>query len=198
MEGECLKGVSLFVGEDCPHRSVLSSLFPLVSCSTRVARSLKMSGEVRSSELETRLSSFDKRKIPKVSCPSTPYKAWNIQCALLEKDEKQIRDMFQFLDSVRIMIPSDEDKAYHSYTDEVCFYEEHFASGFRLPVHPFFRELFAYLHLTLVQLVPNSWQIVVCCIVVWMSAKDRDVIKKEEFIHFLSSEKVQKPSLLGI
>ena len=79
MEGECLKGVSLFVGEDCPHRSVLSSLFPLVSCSTRVASSLKMSGEVRSSELETRLSSFDKRKIPKVSCPSTPYKAWNIQ-----------------------------------------------------------------------------------------------------------------------
>ena len=186
------------MGEDCPHRSVLSSLFPLVSCSTRVARSLKMAGEVRSSELETRLSSFDKRKIPKVSCPSTPYKAWNIQCALLEKDEKQIRDMFQFLDSVRIMIPSDEDKAYHSYTDEVCFYEEHFASGFRLPVHPFVRELFAYLHLTLVQLVPNSWQIVVCCMVVWMSTNDRDVIKKEEFIHFLSSEKVQKPSLLGI
>ena len=198
MEGECLKGVSLFVGEDCPHRFVLSSLFPLVSCSTRVASSLKMSGEVRSSELETRLSSFDKRKIPKVSCPSTPYKAWNIQCALLEKDEKQIRDRFQFLDSVRIMIPSDEDKAYHSYTDEVCFYEEDFASGFRLPVHPFVRELFAYLHLTLVQLVPNSWQVVVCCMVVWMSANDRDVIKKEEFIHFLSSEKVQRPSLLGI
>ena len=31
-----------------------------------------------------------------------------------------------------------------------------------------------------------------------MSANDRDVIKKEEFIHFLSSEKVQRPSLLGI
>ena len=51
MEGECLKGVSLFVGEDYRYRFVLSSLFPLVSCSTRVARSLKMTGEVRSSEL---------------------------------------------------------------------------------------------------------------------------------------------------
>ena len=51
MEGECLKGVSLFVGKDYRYRFVLSSLFPLVSCSTRVARSLKMSGEVRSSEL---------------------------------------------------------------------------------------------------------------------------------------------------
>ena len=52
VEGECLKGISLFVGEDCPYRFVLSSLFPLASCSTKVARSLKMFGEVRSSELE--------------------------------------------------------------------------------------------------------------------------------------------------
>ena len=52
VEGECLKWVSFFVGEDCPYRFVLSSLFPLVSCSARVARFLKMSGEVRSSELE--------------------------------------------------------------------------------------------------------------------------------------------------
>ena len=88
VEGECLKGVSLFMGEDCPYRLVLSSLFPLVSCSARVARSLKMFGEVRFSELETRLSLSDNREILEVSSPSTPYKAWNIQCALSEKDEK--------------------------------------------------------------------------------------------------------------
>ena len=80
------------MGEDCPHRFVLSSLFPLFSCSARVARSLKMFGEVRSSELEMGLSSSDNREILEVS--STPYKTWNIQCALLEKDEKQIRDRF--------------------------------------------------------------------------------------------------------
>ena len=74
MKEECLEGVSLFMGEDCPYRFVLSYLFPLASCSARVARSLKMSGEVRSSELETRLSSFDNREIPKVTSPSTPYK----------------------------------------------------------------------------------------------------------------------------
>ena len=96
VEGECLKGVSLFMGEDCRYRFVLSSLFPLVSCSTRVTRSLKMSGEVRPSELEIRLSSSDNCEIPKVSSPSTPCKAWNIECALLEKDEKQIRGRFQF------------------------------------------------------------------------------------------------------
>ena len=88
MEGECLKGVSLFVGEGCLYRFVLSSLFPLAFCSARVARSLKMLGEVRSSELETGLSSSDNCEIPEVTSLSTPYKAWNIQCAFSEKDEK--------------------------------------------------------------------------------------------------------------
>ena len=75
VEGECLKWVSFFVGEDCPYRFVLSSLFPLVSCSARVARFLKMSGEVRSSELEMGLSTSDDRKVLEVTSPSTPYKA---------------------------------------------------------------------------------------------------------------------------
>ena len=52
VEGECLKGVSLFMGEDYLYRFVFSSLFRFASCSAKVARSLKMSGEVRSSELE--------------------------------------------------------------------------------------------------------------------------------------------------
>ena len=42
---------------------------------------------------------------------------------------------------------SDEDRACHSYADEVCFYEADFTNGLRLPVHHFVRELFAYLHL---------------------------------------------------
>ena len=94
VEGECLKWVSLFVGEDCPHNFVLSSLFPLVSHFARVVRSLKMFGEVRSSELKTGLSSSDDSVIPEVTSPSTPYKAWNISCALSGKDEKLIRDRF--------------------------------------------------------------------------------------------------------
>jgi len=32
--------------------------------------------------------------------------------------------------------------------------------------------------------VPNSWRIVISCMVVWMSANDEDVIKKDEFLHF--------------
>ena len=142
VEGECLKWVSLFVGEDCPHNFVLSSLFPLVSHSARVARSLKMS-EVRSNELETGLSSSDDHVISVVTSHSTLYKAWNISCSLMGKDEKRIRDRFQFPDSMRIRIPSDEDKVCHSYVDKVCFYEANFTSGLHFPAHPFVRELFS-------------------------------------------------------
>ena len=193
VEEVCLKGVSLFVGEDCPYRFVLSSLFPLASCSARVARSLKMFGEVRSSELEMGLSWFDNCEIPEVTSPSTTYKAWDIQCALSKKDEKRIRDRFQFPNSVRIRIPSNEDRVCHLYADEVYFYEVDFASGLCLPVHPFVRELFTYLHLTPTQLVPNSWRVVICCMVVWLSANDRDVIKKDKFLHFYHLGKSIEP-----
>ena len=155
----------------------------MVSHSVRAARSLKMS-EVRSSELETRLSSSDDRVIPEVTSPSTPYKAWNILCALSEKDKKRISDRFQFPDSVKIRIPSDENRACHSYANEVCFYEVDFTSGLRFPIHPFVKELFAYLHLAPTQLVPNSWWIAISCMVVSMSTIDNDVIKKDKFLHF--------------
>ena len=107
--------------------------------------------EVRSSDLEMGLSSSDDCVISKDTSPSTPYKSWNISCSLTGKDEKQIRDMFQFPNSIKIRIPSDEERACHSYADEVCFYDAGFTSGLRLHVHPFVRELFSYLHLALAQ-----------------------------------------------
>ena len=59
-----------------------------------------------------------------------------------------------------------------------------FASGLRFPVHPFVKELFSYLHLTLEQLVPNSCRILVSYMVVWKSANGGDVIRRDEFLHF--------------
>ena len=132
--------------ENCPYEPVLTLLFLLVSCSAKVARSLKLS-EVRSSDLETGLSSTDDRVISEATSPSTPYKAWNILCSLTGKDEKWIRDMIQFPNSVKIRIPCDKERACHSYADEVCFYEADFTSGLRFLIHPYVSELFSYLHL---------------------------------------------------
>jgi len=155
VEGECLKGISSFIGKDYPYTFAFSSLFPLVSHSTEVARLLRMS-KVRSSDLETGLSLFDDHVVSRATSISTPYKDWNISCSLSEKDKKRIRDRFQFPDYVKIRIPSDEERACHSYANEVCFYEANFTSGLCFPVHPFVNDLFSYLHLASVQLVPNS------------------------------------------
>ena len=87
VEGGCLERISLFIGEDCLYTSILSLLFPLVSHSARVARSLKMS-KVRSSDLDTGLSSFDDRVVSEATYVSIAYKAYNIPCSLMRKDEQ--------------------------------------------------------------------------------------------------------------
>ena len=73
VEGESLERISFFVGEDYPYTTILSSLFPLVSHSTRVARSLKMS-KVRYSDLEMRLSLSNDRMVSYSTYVSIPYK----------------------------------------------------------------------------------------------------------------------------
>ena len=50
-----------------------------------------------------------------------------------------IRDRFQLPSSVNIRIPNGDDKACHSYADEVYFYEANFVSELRFPIHPFIR-----------------------------------------------------------
>ncbi|KAK9993801.1 hypothetical protein SO802_023504 [Lithocarpus litseifolius] len=99
-------------------------------------------GEVRSSELEMGLSSSEDRGVLEVISPSTPHKAWGIHCSFKEKDKKRIRHRFQFPSYIKIRIPDSDDRAFHFYADEVCFYEADFVSGLRLPIHPFIRELF--------------------------------------------------------
>ena len=140
-------GVGLFVGQDCPYRPILPFLFAFIHRSG-VAQTLTMFEEVRSSELETGLSLSRDRGVLEVSSPSTPYKAWGIRCALKEKDERRIRNRSQFPLSVKVRIPDDDDRACHSYAEEVCFYEADFVNGLRFPIHPFLRELFYHLLLT--------------------------------------------------
>ena len=41
--------------------------------------------------------------------------------------------------------------------------------------------------------MPNSWQILVSCIVVWMSTNDGDVIRWDEFLHFYHLRKYKDP-----
>ena len=144
------------------------SFFPLVHHFVWFTQPLIMfgEGEVRSSELEIGLSSSKDRKALKVTSPLTPYKAWDVCYVLKMKDEGRIRSRFQFPSSVRVRIPNDDDKACRSYVDKVCFYKANFISGLHFPIHPFLRKLFSRLSFAPAQLVPNSWRIVIFCLVV--------------------------------
>ena len=93
--------------------------------------------EVRSSELETGLSSSDdlveaegniaafdpllsrRRKI-------RPFHAFREECALDANTLFRFRDMFQFLEEVRIRLPHEGEKACAFSLGEVCFYEAAF------------------------------------------------------------------------
>ena len=59
---------------------------------------------------------------------------------------------------------------------------------------PLLGTIFPICILLLAQLVPNSWRILVFCLVVWMSANDGDVIMRDEFLHFYCLRKSKDPS----
>ena len=63
---------------------------------------------------------------------------------------------FQFLEQVRVRLPSEEDRACHFFPGEVCFYESTFVCGLRFPIHPFLMELLDRFGIALGQLMPNS------------------------------------------
>ena len=140
-------------------------------------------GEVMSSELKTGLSSSEDHKALKVTSPSTTFKAWDVCYVLKRKYEGRIRSRFQFPSSIRVRIPNDNDKACCSYVGMVCFYEANFVGGLCFPIHPFLRKLLSRLSFAPTQLVPNSWRIVICCMVVWMLANDKYTIRMDEFFH---------------
>ena len=105
-------------------------------------------------------------------------------CTLEGKDESRIRKRFQIPPSIKIKTPSASDRACSYFPDEVCFYKANFVSGLRFPIHPFIRDLFLRLKLAPTQLVPNLWRTVVCCIMIWMSTNEGDILRVEKFLHF--------------
>ena len=100
---------------------------------------------MRSSELDTRLSSSG-GPVEGDTAVSTPrqvraFYALNEECGLDADTVARFKDRFQFPALVRVCRPSLEDRAYHFFPGEVCFYEAAFTSGLRLPVHPLVMEL---------------------------------------------------------
>ena len=145
--------------------------------------------EVRSSELETRLSSSGypvEREEDTAASGLREVMAFHAlegACGLDAETLSKFRDRFQFPQRVRVHLPQKEERACHFLPREVCFYEAIFQCGFRFLVHPFIMELLSHFNITLGQLMPNSWRIVISCMEIWLAVTEGDMIKVDEFTY---------------
>ena len=147
---------------------------------------MRRMAKVRSSELETELSSSGGPEVgdTAVSAPRVvrAFHALEEVCGLDVDTIDRFKDRFQFPKHVRVHRPTNEDSAYHFFPSEVCFYEASFTCGLRLSVHPFIMELLGFFRIALGQLMPNSWRIVVNYMEIWLAA-NKDMIKVGELVH---------------
>ena len=116
--------------------------------------------EVRSSELETGLSSSGgpvEGDIA-ISAPRVvgAFHALEEVCGLDADTMGRFKDKFQFLERVHVRRPNGEYRACHFFPGEVRFYEVAFTCRLRLPVHPFVMVLLGHFGIALGQLMPNS------------------------------------------
>ena len=139
----------------------------------------RVMSEVRSSELETGLSSSDNPIEMKENTTSSgprevrAFHTLREVCGLDAETLSRFKDKFQFLERVRVHLPQKEERACHFSLREVCFYEAAFQCDLRFPVHPFIMELLSQFNITLGQLMPNSWRIVISCMEIRMAVTDR-------------------------
>ena len=145
--------------------------------------------EVRSSELEIRLSSNDgpveAEGDTEVSTPQEvrAFYAFEEVYGLDANTLSRFKDRFQFPDRVRVRLPNEEERACHFFPREVCFYEAAFLCGLGLPIHPFIMELLSHFGIAPRQLMPNSWRIVVSLMGIWLAAMNGDMIRVDELVY---------------
>ena len=121
-------GLSVVLGELSPILGRLLAWFE---------RETKRMSEVRSSELDTGLSSSG-GPVEGDTTVSTPrqvraFYALNEECVLDADTVARFKDRFQFPARVCVHQPGPDDRACHFFPGEVCFYEAAFTSGLRLP-----------------------------------------------------------------
>ena len=153
---------------------MLGSIYPLLYQSLAWFRSMRgvlrretIGSKIRSSDLEIGLSfsvgpvgagtdttAFIPSLVPSSSHPSASntsrlFHALKEECSLKRDTFRRFRDMFQFLDEIRVCLPRKCEKSCAFAHGEVCFYKAVFLCGLRFPVHPFIMELLHYLNIAL-------------------------------------------------
>lgn len=190
--------VRSFTPRDSALGLVLADLFPLMRQSLNWFRYIQeMFVEVRSSELDTGLSSSDKAVEIDFTISASPslnpsssshtmlraFHALKEVCFLDEDTLFKFRDRFQLPNKTRIRLsyPNEKDCAFNP--GEVCFYEAAFLGGLRFPIDPLVMELLHHLGIVPGQLIPNSWRIIISCMEIWMIVIEGDMILPDDLLY---------------
>ena len=187
ISGDFFPLVGDYIFEGCGLSVVLGELSPILGQSLAwFEGETKRMSEVRSSELETGLSSSED-PVEGDTAVSVPrqvraFYALGEECGLDTDTVARFKDRFQFPTQVRVRQLGLEDRACHFFPGEVCFYEAAFTCGLRLPVHLLVMELLGYFGIAPGQLMPNSWRIVINCMEIWL-ATNEDMIKVSELVY---------------
>ena len=120
---------------------------------------------------------------PSVLAVVRSFNALKEKCSLKIEVFSKFKDRFQFPEGTRARLPRKDEKACAFAHGEVCFYEAAFSCGLRFLVHPFIMKLLHYRNLAPGQLMPNSWRIVISCMVIWTTIADGDMHTVNEFVH---------------
>ena len=178
---------------------VLGDLYPLLYKSQVWFKSVRgvlrwevMGSDVGSGDLE-RGASFNlggegTRADTTISTPSSSvivcaFHVLKEKCSLKIEVFSKFKDRFQFPEGTRARLPRKDERACAFAHGEVCFYEAAFSCGLRFLVHPFIMRLLHHLNLAPGQLMPNSWRIVISCMVIWMTISDGDMLMVNKFVY---------------
>ena len=168
---------------------LLPLLRELVNWFEGVVGEQKVMSEVKSSELETRMSSSDDLVVVEEDIVASglrevrAFHAFREVCCLDADTLSKFRDRLQFLERVRVRLPHKGERACHFLAGEVCFYEAAFQCGLRFPVYPFIMEFLSHFNIAPGKIMPNSWRIVVSCMEIWLAITEGDMIRVDEFTY---------------
>ena len=187
VSSDFLPFVGDFIFASCSLSLVIGELSPILGQSlTWFKEENRRMVEVRSSELETGLSSSGNPEggDTAISAPRVvrAFHALEEVCGLDDETVGRFKDRFQFPERIRVRRPTNEDRACHFFLGEICFYKAAFTCGLRLPIYPFIMELLGFFGIAPGQLMPNSWRIVVNRMEIWLVVNE-DMIKVSDLIH---------------
>lgn len=106
------------------------------------------------------------------------------RCVSLKRNTLgDLEKRFQFPEGTIVCLPHPNEKACAFAHSEMCFYEASFLCGLCFPIHSFIMELLSRLKIDPGQLVPNTWQIIISCMSIWMFVHEGNMIRVNEFLY---------------